>query len=162
MSSQPLLKRHASKATYQDTKFVTEKLVITFHRADRVVLDRFPASGSAILDLAKSHIWGTYYFKIKPHLGKDSRIIFGDTVSNYFKKINIDRLEKNFNCFKFCFQDSLYIMYKSNAKTNDELMKKLDEIMDTSNYPEDHFLHRKDRKSKPGKINHKSILNLKH
>ena len=124
ITSKKLLKKHSTKATYTDIKYVTNKLVISYHRQETVVLDRFPYIGSAILDLGKCHIMKTLYFDLMPHLGEDFRIIFGDT-------------------------DSLFIMYKSESKDNLDLMKKIIKIMDTSNYDPDHELFSKERKAVP-------------
>ena len=118
------LRSNATKATYKDTKFVNKKLCIAMHRQEEIILEKFPHIGSAILDLAKNHIYHNYYYNIKPHLGENSRLIFGDT-------------------------DSLYIYYNNTAPDNIELLKKLRPILDTSNFSPEHELYSEDRKAIP-------------
>jgi hypothetical protein len=102
--------RYIENPRFKSCKIINDGLVIMFLSPAKIKMDKAYAIGFTILERSKEFMYDQYYNKIKPLLG-DAEVLFTDT-------------------------DSLCIAITSRKNQNN--LKKLDEIMDYSNYPPDH------------------------
>ena len=109
-----------SSPRYHSYRVISDKLVAIFLNRRRNVIRQAYAIGFSILDLSKEFMYKSYYQDIKPKLGPECKVLFSDT-------------------------DSLFMECEEN-----NAFEKLRSILDTSNFPPDHPLYRKDRKAKLG------------
>ena len=109
-----------SSPLYHSYRIISDKITAIFLNRKQNVIRQAYAIGFSILDLSKEFMYRSYYEIIKPKLGPTCRVLFSDT-------------------------DSLFIQ----CQTKDPL-RKLSSLLDTSNFPPDHALFRKDRKAKLG------------
>ena len=122
--SRNTLLRQCGESTYKSIRLVNQNVALTFHRKDEICLDKFPATGAAILDLARWFMYSSYYKHMLPVFGPTTRIILSDT-------------------------DSIGVFFKS-VLSKREIMTKLKDLMDFSNYPEDDPLFSPDRRNLTG------------
>lgn len=101
----------------------SEDLVMTMHSKKEVHLDQSWAVGFSILELSKLWMQQLFYNHIKPKYGSGVSVMLSDT-------------------------DSLTLLVDRDNVS--EVMMDLHEIVDTSNYPEDHHLYDPSRKNALG------------
>ena len=103
-------KKAITNIRFQSMKIVSKNLVIVFLKPEKLVFNKAYPIGFSILELSKLFMFSEYYGRIKPRL-KNCEILFSDT-------------------------DSLALAVFSKKKISN--LKKLDDIMDYSNYPPTH------------------------
>jgi len=115
---------HASRVislpTMENFKIINANVVAIFQKPTRVKMDRCYAVGFSILELSKRFVFSEYYFRIAPVLGPSCRVLMSDT-------------------------DSLMLYFFGQSKN--EALKKLQHVIDFSNYPKDHPLFDESKKN---------------
>lgn len=129
------------------------------------VLDRCYAQGFSILEISKLHMFETYYRDIIPKLGPDTELLMTDTDSwcllvNMNNK-NEQRTDTNSNSSNIIDTPFVFSFSQAKGTSQIDVLSKLRDIMDFSNYHPQHPLYDASRKSIPGffKVNY---INVKH
>lgn len=118
--------RHFSDPLFRGTMILNEENCITFHMKKKVWMKQCYPIGFSILELSKYVLQHLYYSVIKPRFGRNEvSVIMSDT-------------------------DSLLLA--AHASSPDELVTKLSDVMDFSNYDKDHPLFDASRKNQLGLI----------
>ena len=108
--------KHNSSPFYQSHKIIGKKLVAVFCKKAEVLLDKLPLVGFTILEESKLWMFRLFYENIQPAYGeKNVSVILSDTDS--------------------------FVLRIANQGNINEALKKIEHIMDFSNYPPDHPLY---------------------
>lgn len=102
-----------SSNRFKSMRIISENLIIVFLDLRQIVMNKAYAIGFTILERSKQFMYESFYNRIKPALGK-CEVVFTDT-------------------------DSFFIETRSTLKRN--ILKKLDHILDFSNYDPWHPKH---------------------
>ena len=116
-------KRSMNGVFFENFKVVHENLVFTFAKYHTVIMDKPIQLGFSILELSKDTMIRAYYEQVLPRLPLNTRILFSDT-------------------------DSLCL--RTSAPSLDFCLRKLEDIMDFSNYDPSHPLYSQSRKNQLG------------
>ena len=124
LSNEEKIIKYISKPNFKDSIIFNENLVAVVNNVTSIKFNKPIYLGQAILDYSKQLMYN-FYYEIANKLWPDNEIVFGDT-------------------------DSLVLKVASKDVYED--LEKIKEELDTSDYPEDHFLHSKENKKVIGKF----------
>ena len=127
--------KHYNSPLYKGHRILSEKVVAVYLCKSVVKLDRLYATGFSILEIAKNHMYNSWYNCIQPALGKEKvNVVLTDT-------------------------DSLLLHVKGMSR-NDMLDRlSATDCMDFSNYPKHHPRYSDKHKSEPGYFKDESAGN---
>ena len=125
VTSKMLLNRYALDRRFEHFKILGEKCVVFFLKKKEVLMDKAYLIGFSILEKSKFHMSNLYY--------------------NHFLKA----LNGHENCTVVMSDTDSFLIHCRNMTKNDALYR-LKDIMDFSNYPEDHFFYNNNRTQHPG------------
>lgn len=109
---------------FLDIKIISHNLSLAYYKPEKIKNTRNPIVGFAILDLAKAYMYHAFYNVLRKKL-KNCELLFSDT-------------------------DSLLVKFESAEKCLSDDIKKINFMIDTSNYNENHPLYDASRKGKLG------------
>ena len=119
-----LMARYVSDNRFEQFKIIGENCVVFYRKQRRVTMNKAYLCGFSVLEKSKAYVEHTYYNKFVPLFGQDNiSVIMSDTDS--------------------------FLLHGRNCTLNDAL-KKLEPIMDYSNFPKSHPLFDDSRKLVPG------------
>jgi len=110
---------------FKSAMILDEEFVMVFQKKKEVTMQQNWAIGFTILELSKYVVQESFYKSILPSLNGRANVLLTDT-------------------------DSFYLL--SECKDSDEVMEKLGDLADTSNYPKDHPLYDPSNRNVPGKL----------
>ena len=105
-------------------KIINKDLVLSFSKSRQVTLDKSIQIGFSTLEASKLQMFYSYYKEILPKLGSNTRLLLSDTDS--------------------------FILRISPAPNHSHCLKQLSDILDFSNYPQNHSLYEGSRKNALG------------
>ena len=117
-----LQQKMASKM-FHNFKIINENLVLAFQKQRDIYMENPIFIGFSVLDFAKESMYSAFYRDIRPLLGLSTRCLATDTDS---------------------------FLLAVNAASHESCMKKLQPIMDFSNYPPSHSLYDPSRRNALG------------
>ncbi|CAC5391317.1 unnamed protein product [Mytilus coruscus] len=117
------LRKYVSKPSFERFQIFNEDQIGVVNKQVNLVLNKPIYVGQAILDLSKKLMYDFHYNLMKPMYGDKINLLFTDT-------------------------DSLCYEIQTEDVYND--MRTVHSYLDTSNYPDNHFLYSTDRKKIPG------------
>lgn len=125
-------KKYLSSPLLENYQIVNENFSIFKFKKPTLVLDKPIYVGFSILEMSKLHMYKLFYLHFKKQYNNNVELLYSDT-------------------------DSLYM----NIKTKDidaDLKKHFSNIIDFSNYPEDHTLFNETHKNKLGYLKSEAIV----
>lgn len=121
ITSEQALKKWVTNPRFTQYKIISDEIVLIFLKRSSVLLNKPISLGFTILERSKYFMYDQYYNVIKPKMSCE--VLMSDT-------------------------DSFILSVQTKKKSSN--LKKLNEIMDYSNYPPHHSLYNNTRKNKLG------------
>jgi DNA polymerase type B, organellar and viral len=107
-------KKYTSKPTLEEKVILNDNLILFIHKRDTIVFSKPTYSGMSILDISKMYLYEFYYNHLKPFYKDNIVMAYGDTDS----------------AVTYITTNDVYMDFKN----------QFFDLLDTSNYPNDHML----------------------